>query len=118
MFTFMSLLVERCHLDQIDINFLIVGHTHGSIDQFFSVLAKAIDRAGFIGSPLALEKVVRSAFVNDPKGREVTIFRQIRTVYNYTYALKNVVNPNIKWFTVPHNFKITRHCQVCSQLLE
>lgn len=111
MFTYFSLLVEEHHFDRIDINFLIVGHTHGSIDQFFSVLAKAIDRVKFICSPLALVEVIRSAFVNDVKKRSISVIRQIRVVYNYTEALKKVVNRSIKYFVVPHNFQITRKFQ-------
>jgi hypothetical protein len=109
MFTYLSMLVEMCHLDRIDVNFLVVGHTHASIDQFFSVLAKAIDRTKCIVSPLALEKVIREAFKNDIRQRKVIVVRQIRVVHNYTEALKYIVNKKIKYFVVPHNFKITRH---------
>ncbi|KAJ1387535.1 hypothetical protein B484DRAFT_409877, partial [Ochromonadaceae sp. CCMP2298] len=42
MFAYMSMLVETFKFDFIELNFLIVGHTHASIDQFFSGLSKAI----------------------------------------------------------------------------
>ena len=48
MFSDCSLLVETGLLDEIYVNFLIVGHTHISIDQYFSVLSRAINRAEFI----------------------------------------------------------------------
>jgi hypothetical protein len=109
MFTYLSMLVEYQHFDRIDVNFLVVGHTHASIDQFFSVVAKAIDRAKFIASPMALEKIIRGAFVTDLRQRKVSVVEQIRVVYNYTIAMKNIVNTRIKYFTVPHNFKIFRY---------
>jgi hypothetical protein len=84
MFTYLSMLVEMCDFDRIDVNFLVVGHTHASIDQFFSVLAKAIDRTKCIVSPLALKKVIKEAFVNDIRQRKVIVVRQIRVVHNYT----------------------------------
>ena len=43
------------------INFLIVGHTHSSIDQYFSVLSKAIDSAEWIGSPISLQALCSQA---------------------------------------------------------
>ena len=42
MFAYASALVELGYFDAIDTNFLIVGHTHSSIDQYISVLSKAI----------------------------------------------------------------------------
>lgn len=55
MFAYLSLLVERLHFEKVYVNFLIVGHTHTTIDQYFSVITKAICSKKFIGSPLALQ---------------------------------------------------------------
>jgi hypothetical protein len=54
MFAYCSKLVEDGVLDRIYLDFLVVGHTHSSIDQYFSVLATAIRKSKFIGSPQAL----------------------------------------------------------------
>ena len=35
-----------------------MGHTHASIDQYFSVLSREILRTNFIGSPLSLESLL------------------------------------------------------------
>lgn len=50
MFFYLSLLVEEGHFTQICVNFLIVGHTHSSIDQFFSVLSRKIKAQRFVGT--------------------------------------------------------------------
>ena len=42
----------------MEVFFLIVGHTHESIDQYFSVLAREISKTNFIGSPLSLESLL------------------------------------------------------------
>ena len=55
MFAYVSSLVELGYFDVMEMNFLIVGHTHSSIDQYFSVLSKAITNAEWIGSPLSLQ---------------------------------------------------------------
>jgi hypothetical protein len=112
MFTWLSLLVENNIFDEIEVNFLIVGHTHASIDQFFSVLAKAIERTKFICSPLGIEDVIRKAF-SEACGREVVVIRRISVYYNYTEALHPLVNTSIKYFGVPHNFRFHRVCGRC-----
>jgi len=48
---FYSLLIEGYNFDEIEIAFLIVGHTHASIDHYFSVISRAIKKATFIGTP-------------------------------------------------------------------
>ena len=53
MFAYLSLLVEQGHFDEIQVNFLIVGHTHTTIDQYFSVITKQLYEK-FVGSPLSL----------------------------------------------------------------
>jgi hypothetical protein len=112
MFTWLSLLVEQDIFDEIEVNFLIVGHTHASIDQFFSVLANAIERTKFICSPLALEEVIRSAF-SAGCGREVADVQKLSVYYNYTEALAPLVNSDIKYFGLPHNFLFRRVCGRC-----
>lgn len=59
MFTYASLLVQEKYFTKVEIFFLIVGHTHASIDQYFSVLSREILKTNFIGSPLSLEALLR-----------------------------------------------------------
>jgi len=59
MFSYLSLLVEQDYFKEINVGFLVVGHTHSSIDQYFSVLSKAIQSKTFIGSPLALLNLIK-----------------------------------------------------------
>jgi hypothetical protein len=49
MFQYLSLLIESFRMDSVEMYFLIVGHTHASIDQYFSTLSTAIHAADFIG---------------------------------------------------------------------
>ena len=46
-FGFYCVLIESWSFDEIEIAFLIVGHTHAtcSIDQYFSVISKAIKKS-------------------------------------------------------------------------
>ena len=40
MFAFFSLLIESKQIKFVELHFLLVGHTHCSVDQYFSVLSK------------------------------------------------------------------------------
>jgi hypothetical protein len=55
MFSYISLLVQEKIFKKVEVFFLIVGHTHASIDQYFSVLSREILKTNFIGSPLSLQ---------------------------------------------------------------
>jgi hypothetical protein len=100
MFTYASALVELGYFDSLEINFLIVGHTHSSIDQYFSVLSKAIAKAEFIGSPLSLQALCNNAH----KLLQPAINRQIEVYYDVSEALQPYINQKIKFFQVPHCF--------------
>ena len=58
MFSYVSLLIQEKYFKKIEVFFLIVGHTHASIDQYFSILAREISKTNFIGSPLSLESLL------------------------------------------------------------
>jgi len=90
MFAYCSKLVEDGDLDVIYLDFLVVGHTHSTIDQYFSALANAIRGTKFIGSPQALwhlfdelDEAVRPA-VN----RKIEVSSNFNLVYhNVLYKL-------------------------------
>lgn len=119
MFAYASALVENGYFDIMEINFLIVGHTHSSIDQYFSVLSKAIDSAEWIGSPISLQALCSQAHKptrgeNDEIiDRRPSINRQIEVYYDVVSALKPYINDQIKFFQVPHHFLFRRVCGKC-----
>jgi hypothetical protein len=109
MFTYLSLLVDEYYFDKIEVGFLVVGHTHSSIDQYFSVISKAIKKSSFIGSPLAMLKLIERAH-SEPNnyGNSKTIIRNISVYYDIKNMLDPYINRDIKYFGVPHRFKFER----------
>ena len=105
MFTYLSALVELLFFDEVYINFLIVGHTHRPNDQYFSVLSKKVFWARFIGSPISFDELMKIAHAN-PENRPF-LLKRIRVIYNVVAALEPFINPKIKYYQVPHVFKIT-----------
>jgi hypothetical protein len=105
----MSLLVERDYYETIECNFLLVGHTHSSIDQYFSVIAAAMRRAEHILSPIALmEHVVKRAFTKEGKHKNPAVVEQITVVYDMKTALAPFINTDIKFYSIPHRFLFSK----------
>ena len=100
--------MELGHFDVINIGFLIVGHTHCNLDQFFSVLARKIHSAPFIASPLAMRDLISIAH-KDPKERPLHNIH-VEMVHDYKTLFEPIVNKNLKFYQVPHRFRIKRVC--------
>ncbi len=95
MFSYLSMLVETHIFDRIEANFLIVEHTHASIDQLFSGLSTVINNANFIGSPLALMNLFKSLKGESLKGHTISIAREISVYYDFKSAIKPYLNSKI-----------------------
>ena len=128
-FAYLSLLVQEAHFAVIEVFFLIVGHTHTSIDQYFSVLARAIWKCHFLGSPLSLESLLANEhFDGSMSGPSWTnnettehklkssplLVRKITVYYNMKQALLPLINPKLKYYPVPHQFRFELYHGICA----
>lgn len=104
MFAYISLLIENFSFDEVLINFLIVGHTHASIDQYFSVISKAIFNSYFIGTPLALLELIRRT--HNASWKQEAIIRDIVVYYDFKSAIAPYLNDKIKYYQFPHCFRL------------
>jgi hypothetical protein len=117
-FAYISMLVEERHFKVVEVFFLIVGHTHASIDQYFSRLAKKIYGASFIGSPLALEallaKQVLDYTLSGPTANVAPLLvRKITVVYDVKRAIASHINPKLKYYSIPQVFRFELFHSVC-----
>ena len=103
---FMSTLIEKFIFDEIHCNFLVVGHTHCSVDQYFGVCTKIIIQQRWIGSPLSFQNLLKTA--HSDVRRRPTVNRQIYVIYDFRNYFKPIIN-KIGWCQVPHCFKFTRN---------
>ena len=122
MFAWVSLLIDKDIFDSVDIFFLIVGHTHASIDQYFSVLAKQILSCQFIGSPLALEALLGrerdynlsgSAWKQQnenakPRKAKPLLIRKLTVVFDLKTCFEQMIDFSIKYYAIPHHFKFEK----------
>ena len=114
MFCYCSLLVEAGLVDEVYLSFLVVGHTHCNLDQEFSLHSKYISKSAWIGSPLAMQELYLSSYSQAQeeklkKGEDdgrITISIQLRYVFDWKEFFAPVVNKNIKYFQIPHRFRI------------
>jgi hypothetical protein len=97
MFVYFSALVEGFKFSKIYINFLIVGHTHASIDQFFSTLSKAIQATSFIGTPTALMHLfmMDRSRTKNTLNFKIGMARQIEVYYDYIALFAPYVNTHV-----------------------
>ena len=100
MFTYLSLLIEREDFTEIRVNFLIVGHTHCIIDQYFSTLSQRISRAAFIGTPQALKYLFMQVQDKNSTYKPPLLIKQIEISYDIWTSLRPYINDKIKYFHV------------------
>jgi hypothetical protein len=108
MFCFLSQIVEDCYFDEIEMFFLLVGHTHNILDQWFGVLARAIREANFIGSVLAIHaiyKIAHKTTVEHLRPKEV---HQLETYHDMRKYYAPLVNDEIHHFGIPLRWRIIR----------
>ena len=123
MFAFVALMIDKDIFKTVEINFLIVGHTHASIDQYFSVLSKQIKGCDFIGSPLSLEALLGQDRPVNLSGnawarrrddhcgmhsRPLRV-RKLSIIYDMKTCLQPIVNMGIKYYPIPHCFRFEKY---------
>lgn len=79
LFGYLALLVETGTFKEITANFLIVGHTHSSIDQYFSVLSRRIRACNFIGTPLSMRNLLQNAHAD--AGNRPLIYKDLQVCF-------------------------------------
>ena len=106
----LSHLIEARYFDELELFFLIVGHTHNPVDQWFSVIGKCIKNADFIGSVIAMQELFKYACSKDAKTKssEITVV-QLTTYRDYRNFYAPLLNTNIKNFNLPCRYKFSLH---------
>lgn len=107
MFCYISHIVEDRFFDEIEMFFLVVGHTHNILDQWFSVLAKAIRNAHFIGSVLAIQELYKIAHTDKNEHLRPALVHQLRTYHDWRRLYAPVYNEEIHHYGIPLRFKLT-----------
>jgi len=119
-FIWCSLLVEAGYFSNITVGFLIVGHTHASIDQYFSCLRRKIRNASFIGSPIALQYLFSLPSTTEDEKKNKSLYRppisqiQLYFVRDYKSLFAPYYNPKIVNYNIPYQFKFFRVMGKCA----
>jgi hypothetical protein len=108
MFCFLSHIIEDCYFDEIEMFFLVVGHTHNILDQWFGVLARAIRKANFIGSALAIHAIYMIAHKDKVEHLRPKEVHQIETYYDMRKYYAPLVNEDIHHYAIPLRWKLGR----------
>ena len=107
MFAWIHHLIDEGYFTSIEMFFLFAGHTHSPIDQNFSVVGRAIARAAFIGSPIAMQELFKVAhdITNEKsKASRITEVVVMHIYHDYVSKYNPVLNPLVRNYGGPHRF--------------
>lgn len=105
MFCYAATLVELGLVDSVNINFLIVGHTHDLLDQMFSVLSNAIGSAHYVLTPLAMQELIQTAHQNPAERPHMHVHLQF--VYDYKTYYHSMYHTKFTYYNFP--FRLISH---------
>ena len=108
MFCFLSHIIEDCYFDVIEMFFFVVGHTHNILDQWFGVLARAIRKANFIGTVLALHAIYKTAHADKVEHLRPKEVHQIEIYHDFRKYYSPLINEEIHHFNIPLRWRLQR----------
>ena len=111
MFQYLSTLVEIGAFKLIDISCLIVGHTHASIDQYFSSVQGKTKRSSFVATPESLKRLCDTPSpelkVGVPsKYQQPLLHIDLKVVYDYKTAFGPYLCKHISGHQLPYNYRL------------
>ena len=93
---YMSMLVDLGHLDVVQLNYLVVGHTHCPIDQKLGALSTIIHKQEFIATPEALMHLLMQPGRTNIEGWSSATCSIIRLIFNVSQAIASPLSSR-KW---------------------
>ena len=112
LFGFLSDLVARRIFDEIHVGFLMVGHTHEDIDQYFSIISSWLRKTEIIcPDHISLKKEIESAFAQSKKNKtQVPVIVDVNAcqLFNYDLYYKQHINPSLCYYSKPHQFRFKK----------
>lgn len=100
MFAYLSVLIELGIFVTFKVSFLIVGHTHCIIDQWFSSLTKLLFAPYCVLTPYAIEELLNLPRDEKSKFSRPQKQHHVHAVYDFKSAIEPYINKDIKWFQV------------------
>ena len=103
----------------IDISCLIVGHTHASIDQYFSSLQGKTKRSSFIATPESLKRMCNTPSPAEANGKPSRYkpplcHIDLEVVYDYKTAFAPYLCRLISGHQLPYNYRLRMVCMSLS----
>lgn len=111
-FSFLSHLVEQNVFTEVYVGFLMVGHTHEDIDQFFSTISSWLKKLETIcpDIPSFKEAVVQAFMTNEKmeKQKPAVIYLNAFDVHDYDVFYDKLKNKHLAHHSKPHQFRFKR----------
>ena len=110
-FAFFNDLVEKDVFEELYAGFLMVGHTHEDIDQFFSIIAKHLSKWETICPDIeSLKQEILKAFATEKLASECPKIFEIHApeVFDCTTFYQNHINQKLAQHTIPHQYRFKK----------
>ena len=106
MFGFLTHLVRENIFHKVKAGFLMVGHTHEDIDQFFSTIATHLKNIETLcPDQPSLFQEIRNAFKNSVDQPDIFCL-QASEIFDYVNYYESVLDPSLAHHQEPHQFRI------------
>ena len=109
MFAWIHHLIDEGYFRSIEIFFLFAGHTHSPLDQNFSVVGHAVNRASFIGSIIAMQELFKAAHdITNEKSKltRITETHYLEFYHNNVQKYDPVIDTLIRNYGGPHRYLV------------
>lgn len=109
LFGFLAHLVDRGVFEQVQVGFLMVGHTHEDIDQFFSVISSWLKKWETICADIEqLKQEIENAFLSKKRSPPEIFQLSAVAIHNYDNFYLPHINKKLAYHTVPHQYKFQK----------
>lgn len=106
MFGYLTHLVKENIFWKVKVGFLMVGHTHEDIDQFFSVISKHLKKMHIVcPDQQSLLKEIPRAFDKD-KDKPIVCILAATDLLDYVKYYDDFIDPEISYHQEPHQYRI------------
>jgi len=108
-FGYFALLIELDFFEILDMNTLVVGHTHNFLDQILGAWATIVNAQNFVATPTAMEALLQQIHEGTEGFMRPSVIRKIDVIYDLQSHLERLRNKHLTYVFLPHVYRFSKH---------